>query len=379
MKILHLSDSSLPDWRIEKAALTGLKNNYQIFFAGKASSTNSIFTKTYSIEWNSRSRRGIPFYWHSVKKRIAQILDDVRPDILHAHDIFSSKIASSFKIPLVYDDHEYWSVLASVKFSNRGRHSESSRIRDNLSSIFFKLKQSKQSLLNYQIKRMWANWEKEVASIYPTIVISDTIADEMKRNYPTIRTFIVPNYPLENETRNLQKPIFHNEFSSVYMGIDKKWNQQPNRDLSGLVELFNNNDIGKLTIIGWDREVNGKVTATGFLNRDQMYLAMYNNSIGLLPWKKHWSHKYVNPNKAYEYAHAGLLVISNSSLETISQTLKENCIVFEDYNDMVTKLKYLKENPDELYERRVKIYEYARNNLIWEKYEKNILKAYNSI
>jgi hypothetical protein len=46
---------------------------------------------------------------------------------------------------------------------------------------------------------------------------------------------------------------------------------------------------------------------------------------------------------------------------------------------MVTKLKYLKENPDELYERRLKIYEYARNNLIWEKYEKNILGAYNSI
>jgi hypothetical protein len=67
-------------------------------------------------------------------------------------------------------------------------------------------------------------------------------------------------------------------------------------------------------------------------------------------------------------------VISNSSLETISQTLKENCIVFEDHNDTVTKLKYLKENPDELYERRLKIYEYARNNMIWEKYEKAFLE-----
>jgi glycosyltransferase involved in cell wall biosynthesis len=376
LKILHLSDSGLPDWRIEKAACTGLKNGHQLFFAGKKSSSNPIFTKTLSIEWNSKSKRGIPFYWQSVKKQLAKILNEVRPDIVHAHDIFSSKIASLFKIPLVYDDHEYWSQLAKVKYSNGEKTTGLNPMRNSLLDKFSKLRES---LLDYQIRRTWMNWERDVVLKYPTIVISDKIADDMKRTYPSTRIYVVPNYPLATETKNLQKPIFHKEFSSVYMGIDKKWKQQPNRDLSELLEVFRHNDIGQLTIIGWDREHNGKISATGFLNRNQLFNEMYRHSIGLIPWKKHWSHKFINPNKAYEYAHAGLFVLCISSLQTISETLKENCITFEDKNDMVMKLRYLKENPNELYKRRLKIFEYARNNLIWERYENNILTAYNSV
>ena len=32
MKILHLSDRGLPDWRIEKAAITGLKAGHEVLF-----------------------------------------------------------------------------------------------------------------------------------------------------------------------------------------------------------------------------------------------------------------------------------------------------------------------------------------------------------
>ena len=173
-----------------------------------------------------------------------------------------------------------------------------------------------------------------------------------------------------------QKPIFHSEFSSVYAGIDAKSKQQPNRDLSGLIDIFNQNDIGQLTIIGWDNEDSGKIRATGFLHRNQMFTEMQHHSIGLIPWKKHWSHKFVNPNKAYEYAHAGLFVLCTSSLQSVSQTLKEHCITFEDHKDMVIKLTYLKENPNELYQKRLKIFEYARSHLIWDRYEKDIIRAY---
>jgi len=33
MRILHLSDDGLPDWRVEKSALTARKNGHQLFFA----------------------------------------------------------------------------------------------------------------------------------------------------------------------------------------------------------------------------------------------------------------------------------------------------------------------------------------------------------
>jgi hypothetical protein len=43
---------------------------------------------------------------------------------------------------------------------------------------------------------------------------------------------------------------------------------------------------------------------------------------------------------------------------------------------MASKLIYFKENLDELYKKRLQIFGYARDNLIWEKNEKNIIEAY---
>ena len=112
LKILHLSHESLPDWRIEKSALTGLRFGHTVLFAGAKISSSyerKTFAKTYEINWNAKARYGVPFYWHSVKKQIDKVLRDTRPDIVHAHNIFSAKMISEFDIPFVYDDHEYWS------------------------------------------------------------------------------------------------------------------------------------------------------------------------------------------------------------------------------------------------------------------------------
>ncbi len=35
MRILHLSDDGLPDWRVEKSALTAKKNGHEVFFGGR--------------------------------------------------------------------------------------------------------------------------------------------------------------------------------------------------------------------------------------------------------------------------------------------------------------------------------------------------------
>jgi hypothetical protein len=137
------------------------------------------------------------------------------------------------------------------------------------------------------------------------------------------------------------------------------------------------NDLGPLTIIGWEQQLSNKIKATGFLPRKEMYYEMYKNSIGLVPWKKHWSHPFLNPNKAYEYAHAGLFVMLTSDLTSLTETLGANCTTFEDYGDMIEKMRYLAQNRDELYGKRVKIFDFARNNLIWENYEEQIMNAYS--
>jgi hypothetical protein len=110
--------------------------------------------------------------------------------------------------------------------------------------------------------------------------------------------------------------------------------------------------------------------------RQSMYNEMFRHSIGLIPFKRHWIHPYVSLSKAYEYAHAGLLVLCTSSYETIVEDLKEGCSPFHDYDDLVSKIGYLRDHLEELYNRRLDIFQFARKNLLWENYEKNIYSAY---
>ena len=375
MKILHLSHESLPDWRIEKAAISALNNGHEVVFAGKCPKNynNKTFSKLYNLVWTAKARFGVPFYWRSVKKQHENIIRQARPDIIHAHNIFSAKMISEFDLPFIYDDHEYWPFQARLL-----------KEIDDLSSLdksfFQQLRRIRRKFINNYALHLWTKWESEVVRSNPTITVSSRIAEEMKRlagKSPKI--FVVPNYPLQAESNNFGKPCPHAKLSCIYAGGDA-YNKvkYPHLNREGLPELFRSHDMGDLAIIGSDGPLLENVRYTGYLRRDSMYVEMSKHSIGLIPFKQHWSHPYINPNKAYEYANAGLFVMCTNSFITIAETLKENCLTFEDYETLVSQLEYFKNNPDVLYNKRLKIYEFAQANLIWEKNEQEIYRAYQA-
>jgi glycosyltransferase involved in cell wall biosynthesis len=379
MKILHVSHESLPDWRIEKSAisLNILGNN--VFFAGRVSNsyTRKTFSKIYKINWGAKARFGLPFYWRSVKKQLERVLKETRPDVVHAHNIFSAKMVSEFGIPFVYDDHEFWPIYVK-------RQSEVSIQNQRNAQVFSRawpraiIRKSVRDLLASRAIKLWTDWEREIVSSHPTITVSDQIAEQLRTNYHAKNVFVVPNFPMYSEVKDFEKPNFIDNLSSVYAGGDgHNIDKYPNRNIDDLDNVFLEKDIGNLTIIGWrDQSISDKVRYTGFLSRQDMFREMFNHSVGLVPFKRHWSHIYISPNKAYEYAHAGLVVLVSSGFEPVKQILKEHCITFDDYEDMAKKLMYFKENLDELHNRRLKIFDHARENLIWEKNEKLITEAY---
>lgn len=191
----------------------------------------------------------------------------------------------------------------------------------------------------------------------------------------TNKVFVTPNYPLKKETEDVQQPNFHKELSSVYAGIEGN-QPMPHRNIEGFVDMFSKLDIGNLTIMGSikDQKSAKRIRYAGILPRTNMYKEMGNHCIGLVPFKAHWSHKCIRPNKAYEYAHAGLIVMC-TSLVTISKVLAENCVTFDNYEEMASKLEYYKENMKELYRKRLNAFRFAKNHLVWEKYERNIIKC----
>jgi hypothetical protein len=367
MKILFLSSFGLPNGRIEKSALTATKNGYEVIFAGRVSPTykNFMFSRMYSISWNAKARFGIPYYWHMVRKQIRKIIEDVRPDIIHAHTIFPAKMINDLGIPFMYDDNEHWAQHAKILYEISSSRS-SSKIGKWLT------KQMKKRAIS-----LWPLWEKEVVSNHPTITVSEHLAADLNKIGNTKDVFVVPNFPLESEIKNINYPTYNKEINSVYEGRDGiAIDAHPHRNLEGLEDIFLENDIGNLIFIGWEEKNKEKIFFKGLLPRNLMFTEMTKYDIGLIPWKKHWSHPYLNPNKYAEYAHSGLLVINTSSLETISNTLQGRSEIIDNYDDLVTKLSYYKENPNDLYKKRIEIYNFAKKNLLWDNYEKNILHAY---
>ena len=361
MRILHLWQGGFPNERIERFVRTEKKEGFESYFAGRikegAPFSNTSIEKTFPLPFNRYSNARIPFYWNELKNKLSKILEDIRPDIINAHDIVAGRLAIEFSIPFVYDDREYWSKRCEAVTKNWEPN-----------KLF--------------IKWLWTSWEKEILkNASATVTVSKTIADEHKGICE--HTYVVQNLPCRIETENL-KLIYDGSgpLSSIYIGSDfSETPNRPHRNVTSCLKLFNEDNIGTLTVIG-DEKLNSSknVESLGFLPHKAMMEELTKHHIGLIPWKSHWYHVYCNPNKPYEYTHAGLLVIASSGLVNIKQNLNEHCILFEDQKELKEILQHYANNLDEIIKIRPIIREFAVENLSWEKVcEPNVLEAYSKI
>src|SRR5947209_9174229 len=226
MKILHLIDSCLPggllSWRVEKSAISAANNGHDLFFGGLATHTNrnKTFIKTYEINWTPHARRGFPYDWHCVKKQVSKVLIEVRPDIVHANNIFSAKMISEFDVPFVYDDHEYWSSYVKILVQPYGAEKKSVMKRLAMCRYPKRILRSLAiRFLDYNYLRNVSNWQKDIVSFVPTIVTTDKVAEEIRKTSNPEKVFTVPNFPSMMEVKDFEKPSFHSTLSSVFAGL----------------------------------------------------------------------------------------------------------------------------------------------------------------
>ncbi len=360
LKILHVNDVGLNDPRIVNSALSAKKQGHHVYFCGgKIFSylTSPIFEKTFNINWVHK--KWLIVKWRSIRKQFVKVLEEINPDIIHAHDIFAAKMVSEFGYPFVLDDHEFYSLEFKASMNAYG---------DGLGrNIEFKL-----------ASWLTARWEKFVAEKAPVITVSQQIANEYRKI--TNKVSVVPNFPLEDAKMNPMAFNYANStnLTSVYIGNDTEEKPHQFRNIVGLYDVFRNHDVGKLVRIGVAYPKEEKIESIGFVPLHEAYQTMYSCHVGLIPWKPHWFHKYCNPNKAYEYAHCGLYVMTTENLEEIISTFGEHCDTFKDYDELVEKLSYFKHNPEVLNKVRERTLDFAKKNLVWERHEHKILEAYKS-
>jgi hypothetical protein len=210
LKILHVSDDPLPDWRVEKSVISLKNKGNLVYFAGlKPSFTynRKVFNKIFHLNWNPRTRYQIPYEWFKVKNQISKILNEIRPDIIHAHNVPSARLVQEVgNYPFIYDNHEYWSKYLEIL----GTDSNSTDISTSCRNPQVLIKSKLDNVLKkYSIKK-WIKWDLDLVSIIPTLVPSKTIVVDLSHLGKKI--FTIPNFPMKSELEYIEIPKKHNVF-----------------------------------------------------------------------------------------------------------------------------------------------------------------------
>jgi hypothetical protein len=326
MRILHISHGGLPDPRIERMALTMKKEGHELVFLGGEAVREqnlSAFSET-KVE---PLGIGVSITHNPLlKKRWLNAISEMKPDIVHAHNVIVGHFLLDTDFPAILDDHENLSAQSFV----------------------FRARPFVRRAAAATLVRKFPIWERELAERYPILTVSKGIADYYRRF--SDRVGVAENVPYLKEVEWLKSPSSQNGL--VYMGSDFSWPRfQPWRDMSGIRELLTFDII------------------SGLSHRDMM-IELSRHAIGLIPFRPHPFHSMCSLNKMYEYLHAGLQVVLTA---TLVEGLDKNPYLhpFNDYNDIIDVVNAVPDaNPE-------RIMEFARENYFWEKQEEIVKEAYS--
>ena len=116
----------LPDWSDRKISVYGLEFGHEVVFAGMKSNLYRCFSSPeFSMSIGLLGREGES---HSIgilsKNNPERVLKETRPDVVHAHNIFSAKLVSEFE-----DTPLFTMIMSSGRFMSRGNQRYLDRIK----------------------------------------------------------------------------------------------------------------------------------------------------------------------------------------------------------------------------------------------------------
>ncbi|NHJ04812.1 MAG: hypothetical protein EAX90_08310 [Candidatus Heimdallarchaeota archaeon] len=124
-KILMITHSLTPDKRIDQEAESLTQNGHQVHLICGGKKINFEVPKIYhTVDYIHLTKFQQAFLYFPVKKAAKEykkIINQLNPDIIHAHDLMAANIVR-FTLKkgnkFVYDDHELWELIRKIKTKN---------------------------------------------------------------------------------------------------------------------------------------------------------------------------------------------------------------------------------------------------------------------
>lgn len=314
----------------------------------------SFYDLGYSNNFNNLVISGhLSYFWGKIRGKVSRILRRVKPDIIHAHDIYAAEICRELGETFIFDSHENWLDPPKHPYKN--------------------------PILRY-IKHKglekFSQWCKDIIMETPTLTVNETILELYKKYSKHV--YLLPNYITLEESNNIEFKAKRNEVTYVYVGDDYP-NRAYFRNIDRLVKLFLTGRYGNLTLItNKTPKLNEYVSVQKFMEHKMLLNYLTQFTVGLLYYEPCRDHHYFLANKFSEYAHAGLCILYAESLTNVARILGDLGIAVGAEN-LENTLKDLREQREDLEEKGEATRRFAVKNLIWELYEDNILKAYKQV
>ena len=330
MKILYASHKGLPDHRIERAAYIAKKAGHSVEFMGMGTKTNpalDVFDRITMLRSINNRQAALD---KKIRVEWREEIETISPDLVHANDIIPGKYTSLTEVPMVYDDHEYWS--AQIAQFEMWPTLKRMAIRPFIKAI--------------------PEWEREIITEHVTITVSHGIAEAHRKYCKNV--FVLQNYCLKEEIENLRP---NPEGSgAVFVGADfERKRFAPFRDLTGLKEALEFDVISGLS-------------------RDALYTKLTDYRFGLVPFRPHPYHKYANSAKAFDYLAAGLQVLMNRTLWEAHGRMPYT-YPFDDYDNLSVVIEKMEKEDTTKQEEVMK---HSHEHYVWEAQKDILLQAYET-
>jgi alpha-maltose-1-phosphate synthase len=304
------------------------------------------------------------FFYRKLKKLCVK--NNIKPSILHYHDLDFSKIAQKlrkyFNCKLIFDCHEfYFSYFFENKLSYRN------------------LKKSAKSLLFFK------NAVRNADAVISVTKNLDNIISLMNNNKEHIVVYNSSLLPITNNNviDTNKKIVLLHEGSMKF-----------NRGLRLMMELFSDNyfrDNVKLKIVGgifgeenifYKQKINeycideSMIELTGHINYEDIHKHLTGN-IGIIFFEKAFNAYYSMPNKLFNYINAGLPILSVQCAE-LSDFISDNKIGY----NVERNINFIKEGINKI----ITNYDYYKKNIVeaqklytWENDQNKLLSLYDGL
>ena len=372
-KILFVTHSLTPDKRIDQEARSLVGEGYEAYLVCRGKKKDEIptfYKEIIYVNLNKKQMAYLPGAVRKVRRKYKEIIERIKPDIIHANDLPVGNIIRKIipvGVKFVYDDHEVWDIYYKL-YADRTKNWLKKIQRRYLQIIAKSLSRKimTQADLVIFVNDYWVHYyEKKGINVNKIISIE---------NFPRKKDI---DHALKNEIKVDDFFLKDKRRKIVTASKFAKLSDDTLRNIDNIAEVANELDDWVIVNFGEPDEKFDKlgVVSIGFKPRFEFIASCSMCDIILNPLILDELMHYSSPNRFFEAALLDVRIIS-SKVKTLMEKFND-LLIWVNTDTSKEEIKIILKNIDE-YPSGKEIKKVA-SKFIWENEEKKLIARYNEL